>query len=138
MGTCDNAGLPAGDRAFHRRRHHAAPALSVRWTTGYGDGAGDVQLRLSGEVDLVTWAELVTALDQAVEKAAAGMCRRVVVDTRELTFCDVRGVELLLAAGARLRTDGRALLVRRARPLLVRLFALIDSGSVVVVEADRG
>lgn len=78
-------------------------------------------LRLSGELDLATSPALrrrLVALPDTVET--------VVVETAELTFLDLAGLDVLLDLATRLRADGGALVVRAPSPPVRRLLALLD------------
>ncbi|MFI1380016.1 STAS domain-containing protein [Embleya sp. NPDC020886] len=64
-----------------------------------------VLLRIGGEVDIDTEADLRRALDRAL---ATGV-RRVDVDMRNLTFCDSTGLHALLRARSRALETGTRL-----------------------------
>src|SRR5699024_4608701 len=108
MGTCGHAGWSAGEPALRgpsRSQQPAAyaapPRLDVRPAGSTGPvRPGELVVRLRGEVDLVTWHVLADGLDAAVEAAEATPdTAAVVLDTSELSFCDVRGMEMLLTTG---------------------------------------
>jgi anti-sigma B factor antagonist len=71
-------------------------------------GASDVLVRLSGEIDLATSPALERRLDELI----GGGARSVVVDLRDVAFCDVTTVNALLRVEAELRAaDGRLMLL---------------------------
>lgn len=77
-------------------------------------GASDVLLRLSGEIDLATTPALERRLGEFVRRGA----RTVVIDLRDVAFCDVTTVNALLRVEAELRAaDGRLTLLGPCPPM---------------------
>ena len=76
--------------------------------------------RLSGEVDLSTLPAMDLALDTLLERPGD-----VTIDLRELTFIDVPGSRLLAHSAIRLRSGGRRLRLRDARPQVRRTLDLL-------------
>jgi|1186.fasta_scaffold232823_2 anti-anti-sigma factor len=67
-------------------------------------GASDVLIRVSGEIDLASSPALERRLGEFISRGA----RTVVVDLRDVEFCDVTTVNALLRVEAELRAaDGR-------------------------------
>lgn len=88
------------------------PALDVRVDE---DSPGlPHRITLSGELDLST----VPILDAALGSVVTRGHLRVSLDVRELTFCDVSGLNRLLAAQAELRHAGGELTVHGPCPSL--------------------
>ena len=79
-----------------------------------------VVVRLSGEADLSTGAELAAALDRA---AALGS-DDVLIDVTGVRFCDCSGLRALAAFGAELGQLGRACRLTGASQRLRRLLEL--------------
>src|SRR5689334_3430249 len=82
--------------------------LDAPGTTGEGH---DAVLRVAGEIDLLTVAQLRAALDQAL----AGGRRALVVDVREVSFVACAGIGLLVDARCRARHRGARVDVRPGR-----------------------
>jgi anti-sigma B factor antagonist len=71
-------------------------------------GVSNVLVRLSGEIDLAT----SPALERRLGEYVRGGARIVVVDLRDVSFCDVTTVNALLRVEAELRVaDGRLTLL---------------------------
>ena len=69
---------------------------------------GNAHVRVSGELDLRTAPQLVSA----VESLAGTEVHRVVVDLSRVTFIDSSGVSALCLAKAKLDVDGTVLVLR--------------------------
>jgi anti-sigma B factor antagonist len=97
--------------------------------------ADHVAVRLSGEADLSTSAELGAAL----RSAAALRSGDVLVDVAELRFCDCSGLRELACLRVELRREGRACRLTGASATLRRLLELagftdlIDGGTPAAV-----
>jgi anti-anti-sigma factor len=78
-------------------------------------------LRLRGEVDMTTLAELEWALERALETGLD-----LVVDVGELTFIDAAGLRALARADDRLRRDGRRLRLERPNRHLRHLLGVLN------------
>ena len=81
---------------------------------------GRVRLELAGELDLAVVDHVDAALDSALEPGPP----RVVVDLAGLTFIDVGGLRVLLAAADRARAQGRELILLAPDGAARRAFAL--------------
>ena len=82
---------------------------------------GDATVRLSGELDISTAAELERVLgDLAVPDGPA----RIVMDLRGLRFMDSTGLRLLVTADLRLRGEGRELALVPGPESVHRVFRL--------------
>ena len=101
------------------------PALRI---TQERDGDGTV-LRLAGELDLATADQLRARL------ADAAAVRRVVVDLAGLDFLDVAGLNTLLEANRNLAAHGGRLLLRRPRPMVLRMLGLLGLDDAVEIQA---
>lgn len=95
---------------------HELPRLSVSFRR---DGAVH-SIRPSGELDLAT----ADVLQAALESAESTDARSIVLDLTDVTFMDSTGVRLVLNAEARSRADANRLSVRRARPVVQRVFEI--------------
>lgn len=78
-------------------------------------------LRISGEVDFGNSADLERATVDAAKDLA-----HPVIDLHDLEFLDVSGMRALTAAINALAGTGRAVELRGARPILMRLWNLLD------------
>jgi anti-anti-sigma factor len=85
-------------------------------------------LRLAGELDLATAEQLKEQL-----KKQAGSAR-VVVDLAGLEFLDVTGLNVLLEGHRTLASRGGRLVLRRPRPMVVRLLTLLDLSDAIEIE----
>jgi len=113
----------------------AAPASNgaalAAFACSWSDGSEDAPcVRLTGELDLSTAAELDRTLRQAQARASVA-----VLDLRELTFIDASGLHVIVNADARaVPADCRLIVVRGARQLdrlltvtgLRKLFEIVD------------
>lgn len=82
---------------------------------------GDVHtLRLSGELDLATAAEV----QRELEHVEATDAESIVLDLSELTFMDSTGVRLLVTAHARARADSNRLTLLRGGRAVQRILQL--------------
>jgi anti-sigma B factor antagonist len=89
---------------------------------GDGQGSGrSALLRVAGEIDLLTVAQLRAALDQALARARCSL----VVDAREVSFVACAGVGLLVDTRCRARRLGVRLRVLPSRAV-ARTAALLD------------
>ena len=90
-----------------------------------------VVLWVAGELD-VTVLEL---MDGALSEACPAPSQRLTVDASHLAFIDVGGVRLLSGTDRRLRAEGRAGLVVRGAPVMVRrVFEILRASGLL---ADR-
>jgi anti-anti-sigma factor len=87
---------------------------------------GRTVLRLRGEVDVSS----VDVLLDALAAAHRTDHRRVVVDLRDVTFIDLRGMAALHAAGS----DGLSITLRNPSRLTRRVIELADMGNVLPIE----
>jgi anti-anti-sigma factor len=78
----------------------SGPSPQLRIQADAPLGASDVLVRLSGEIDLATSPTLEGRLGEFIQRGA----RSVVVDLRDVSFCDVTTVNALLRVEAQLRT----------------------------------
>jgi anti-anti-sigma factor len=81
-------------------------------------GRAVVQLR--GELDVATEAQLASELDRVIARNPDV----VVVDLRDLTFMDCRGMRSLVMARRRCEREGRKLLLVRGTPIVHRVLSL--------------
>ncbi|CAM5440292.1 hypothetical protein GCM10010329_51780 [Streptomyces spiroverticillatus] len=82
---------------------------------------------LYGELDLDGVPLLARAMDDAPGRHGC-----VHVQLQSVSFCDVSGLNALLAAAARARAAGRAFRAHRPPPVLVRLCDIVGCTSVLL------
>ncbi|MFD0532141.1 STAS domain-containing protein [Kitasatospora arboriphila] len=80
------------------------------------------------ELDLDSLAPLRKALHRCL---SAGIST-IDIDTRDITFCDVRGLNLLLIAARRAASAGGILTVRRPSASVARLLDLTDTTDYLI------
>ena len=86
------------------------------------------RILVHGEMDLSTSA----AVDREVRRAEAGDATSIVLDLDQLEFMDAAGVQMLLDASQRSRTDGDRLRITRASaPQVQRVFELTGVGELL-------
>jgi anti-anti-sigma factor len=88
-------------------------------------------VRVVGELDIAT----APALEQALRSAEL-RARLVMLDLRELTFTDSCGVNVISAASDRARGAGRRLVLVRGPTQADRMFALMTSDALEIVDLD--
>ena len=94
------------------------------------DGFGAVWIHAGGELDPSTAPQLESRLREAQVGA-----RLVVLDLRELTFLDSRGVQVIMDAGIRLRREGARMIVVRAPRQVDKVFMLLGvTGDVEILD----
>ncbi|KUL34402.1 hypothetical protein ADL22_30625 [Streptomyces sp. NRRL F-4489] len=102
-----------------------------RWS----DGVATVVV--SGEIDYVTAPHLRQALDDCLARRP----RRVDIDFREVTFCDLCGLNALLRARRKARAAGSGLRVLNVSESIdAHLFRPLGAGDLIapkVARADR-
>ena len=84
--------------------------------------AGELVVRLSGDLDLAA----LETVDIALAQAQADGNRSVQVDLRRLEFIDSTGIRLLLMAHKRAEKKGNQFCVIRGSERIQRIFALTD------------
>jgi anti-anti-sigma factor len=85
------------------------------------DDAG-VTIRLTGELDLCDAPKLESRAAEVLERQAAD----VIVDARELNFCDAAGLSALLQIDKRVRASGHQMRIIDPPHCLQRLLSLLD------------
>jgi anti-anti-sigma factor len=91
-----------------------------------------VLLRVSGEFDLCAVDHVERLFDQAVDACTD----RVVFDLRRVSFLDVCGLEALLRANARARTESFALRVVPPSGPSARIFTATEAAGELVLLDD--
>ena len=79
----------------------------------------EVIIRVHGDLDLSTAAELANAIELDCQGAA-----RLTIDLSDLSFLDCAGLRVLLYARARAESNGGDLLLVRGRDSVQRVFRL--------------
>jgi anti-anti-sigma factor len=109
----------------------AEPHAGAPFSVAVAARGADVVAAVTGEIDLVTAAEL----EQAVVGPAPG--GRLVVDLRSVTFIDSSGIRLLMALDGRAAAEGWSFAVARAPDGHVeRVFEMCRFGDRVLVVDD--
>ena len=101
--------------------------LDVRVTD---EGGGQVAICLTGELDLAAEQTLPGVVSAAVEAGATS----VVLDLREISFVDSRGLGLLLVTSRQLVDSGASLLLRAPSPSVRQLLELSRLDDVLPIE----
>lgn len=91
------------------------------------DGPAGSRIEVRGELDLST----VPVLAEPLRSAAGSDHADLIVDFRRVTFCDLAGLNLLADVAARLRADGRRLVVYGPCSSLQVLLDLLGSAAPV-------
>jgi anti-sigma B factor antagonist len=81
---------------------------------------GGVQLRLTGELDIASAANLEAELGRVEDGGPA----LIVIDLRPLEFMDSSGLRSLVAADTRAREQGRRLVLIRGSERVQRVFSI--------------
>ncbi len=115
----DDRRIPPPDRAVVRELRILPP---------------DAEVRLAGELDLHTIAELRAALEAALAAAVT----RLVVDLRAVEFASLSALGELVTAAHRIGDRGGTVLLRGARPLHTRVVALLEAPPSLVVDGASG
>ncbi|WP_144126561.1 STAS domain-containing protein [Catellatospora sichuanensis] len=85
------------------------------------DLAGDLNLRLTGEIDLAVHAQLRRCLRAALAASA----NHLVVDLAGLTFLDGRGAVMLMDAAEHARRSGSALSFTGADSIVEQVLSIV-------------
>jgi anti-sigma B factor antagonist len=89
-------------------------------------------LRLAGELDLAT-ADLLRERVHALLGRGSEVTE-LVLDVAGLEFLDVTGLGALLEVRRKLVASGGALILRRPRPMVLRMLDLLQLGSTLQIE----
>jgi anti-anti-sigma factor len=108
-----------------------SPPTSWTWRKVGGSELGTV--RPTGDLDLATGPRLAAIIDEAFASVTV-----LVVDLRAVTFIDVMGAHVIVAAGETAARRGRRLIVVRAEGCVDGVFAMTGlDRRVQVVDLDR-
>lgn len=105
-------------------RPHSSGPSSVR---AAAVSLADLVVPVTGEIDRATAPALSAAVDAHLDRAAP-LGRDVVVDLGGVTFIDLHGLRLLLAATDTARSRGVTLQVTECPPCLLRLLQVTGVG----------
>jgi anti-anti-sigma factor len=105
-----------------------APAYVVQ----VSDADGVLVLGIGGDLDLDS-RDLV----ERVLLAAIGAAPTMVLDLRELTFCDSVGIAMFVAMQAKAEAGGTALAFRNVGPLVQRMFEIASIDSLLESRSHR-
>jgi anti-anti-sigma factor len=116
--------------------HHCASGPSLHVTVERPAGGHRAAVRLRGDLDLATVGTLRHCLDSLVGDGAL----EVLLDLREVPFCDVPGLNLLLQAhGSLAAVAGRLTVLGPCPSLQVMLSTLgLDAALEVTHELEAG
>ncbi|WP_432485505.1 STAS domain-containing protein [Kineococcus esterisolvens] len=92
-----------------------------------GPAPGSAVLRARGELEASTTDLLLGAVDRAARRGRTDL----ELDLAEVVFCDVCGIDAVLAARRRLRAIGGELRLRRVRPFLRHVLGVLNLDEVV-------
>ncbi|MFF2951633.1 STAS domain-containing protein [Kitasatospora sp. NPDC057965] len=106
-----------------------APDEGAAFTVHARPWAHGSVLALRGELDL----DSVAVLRQALDRALAVPGTVVVIDCRDLAFCDSTGVSTLLEAAGRAAAQDSRIELARPRPLVRRVLELTGAGDAFPV-----
>lgn len=87
---------------------------------------GTLILRLCGELDMASRDLIEPAVMAAIPSAYA-----VVLDLRDLTFCDSTGVAMFVAANEKAKAAGTTLTVANLQPSVSRVFEIMGMQTVL-------
>jgi anti-sigma B factor antagonist len=88
--------------------------------------ANGIVVHLAGELDLAVRGDVGNRLAGVLTGVDAGQAGRVVIDLREVSFCDSSGLGALLDARQAAADAGVALVLRDVPPAVDRLLELTD------------
>lgn len=99
------------------------------------DRPGVAVLRVTGELDMVTAAQLVGAALATNELEP----RHVVIDAGGIGFCDSSGLAAFVRIGNQLSAGGHRLGIARARPIVRRILEMsgLDEAFVIADTVDE-
>ncbi|MFC4018777.1 STAS domain-containing protein [Micromonospora sp. GCM10011542] len=103
--------------------------FTVRYAGRDGGGAC---LRLTGELDLSTAAELTAAIDRLTEAGE----RRVLLDLTDLTFCDSTGMAVFVRGDNRAAAEGGWLRITGASGRVERVLRITGLADVLGYQPD--
>lgn len=95
-----------------------------------GDEHGVLVLRCGGELDEASRSSIEPTLLAAIESAD-----RVVLDLRELSFCDSSGISLIVTAAEQARRRGCRFTIDNLTPMVRRVFEIAAIGDLVEIRA---
>jgi anti-sigma B factor antagonist len=104
--------------------------MSLAWQSSVwadvSDEQGVLVLRCGGELDEASRPSIEPTLLAAIDSAD-----HVVLDLRELSFCDSAGISLIVAAAEQARRRGCRLAIDNLAPLVRRVFDIAAIGELV-------
>lgn len=92
---------------------------------GWDHSAGDVIVRVAGEIDLSSVIELEVGLHQACRQAEPG--RKLIVDMGGVTFLGLAGMHALDAARETCLRSGVVFLIAAVQPAVTRPIRLVGA-----------
>jgi anti-anti-sigma factor len=93
---------------------------------------GDVELAVSGEIDLWVAERLWQAIDEAIAPD-----RPLVLDMHRVTFFDISGLRVLLRALDRLGGDPAKLIIRSPSPIVMRVLDVTETAGLMTIKDAR-
>ena len=89
-------------------------------------------LALDGELDLASCA----VLERELDRVQSSRSRRLVLDLSELTFMDLSGLRVIIAAHRQAERGGKTLVLAHVRPAIMRLLELTRATDLLPVLDD--
>jgi anti-anti-sigma factor len=89
-------------------------------------------LALEGELDLAS----CVVLERELDRAQSSRSRRLMLDLSELTFMDLSGLRVIIAAHRQAERGGKSLVLTHARPPIMRLLELTRATDLLPVLRD--
>jgi len=93
---------------------------------------GDVELAVSGEIDLSVTDQLWNAIDQVLSPD-----RPLVLDMQRVRFFDVSGLRVLLRILERLDHDPAKLVLRSPGPIALRVLSVTGTDQLMTIKDAR-
>lgn len=90
----------------------------------------EIEVRVHGDVDVHTAARLSEQLGELV----ASQSRRIVVDLRDVPFCDSTGLSVLVRSSTKMRDSGRALVLKTPSPQVRRILDITGLEPLFTIE----
>ena len=107
-----------------------SPAFPLSWSSEVIERTRTAIVAVAGELDRDT----APALRDHIEWLLAGECRRLVLDTADVTFADVGAFDVLQAVGGRAEAGGCAVVVTTVGEPLERLLAILGTPHGITLE----
>ncbi len=94
-----------------------------------------VEVRLAGELDLASGSEATVSLDQLLRTSDADT---VVIDLRDLTYCDAAGLNVFSTAQHDAAQRGKTIVLANPRGIVSLVLDTVQFEQVVGIERSAG